>query len=51
MVYKAVGTPMQPTLRESLHDWLDWDSAAHWLAICLGLMPDGIFQGRAKHVF
>jgi hypothetical protein len=38
---------------ERLREWLDWDSAAYWLAIALGLMKDepGRFQGPAKHVF
>ena len=44
---------MEQSLPERLRDWLDWDSAAYWLAISLGLMKDepGLFQGPAKHVF
>ena len=42
---------MRPSLRESLAEWSDWDGAAYSLAVCLGLMPEGIFPGRAKHVF
>jgi hypothetical protein len=40
-------------LPEHLRDWVDWDGAAYWLAITLGLMKDepGLFQTRAKHVF
>ena len=39
------------TLREELQDWMEWDGAAYSLALCLGLMPEGIFSTRAKHVF
>lgn len=44
---------MNESLAERLHDWVDWDGAAYWLAVSLGLMRDepGLFQGRAKHVF
>jgi hypothetical protein len=44
---------MGHSLPERLHDWLDWDSAAYWLAVCLGLMEDEpeLFETRAKHVF
>ena len=42
----------EQSLRERLRDWLDWDSAAYWLAVSLGLMRDEprLFQTRAKHV-
>ena len=42
---------MKRSLREALDEWADWDGAAYLLAVCLGLMPEGIFQNRAKHVF
>ena len=42
---------MENTLKTQLLHWTDWDCAAHSLALCLGLMEDGLFQTRAKHVF
>ena len=29
------------TLRERLKDWVDWDEAMFFLAVALGIMPDG----------
>ena len=47
--HQSWGSP----LPEHLRDWVDWDGAAYWLAVTLGLMKDepGLFQTRAKHVF
>ena len=42
---------MRRSLQESLEDWSDWDVAAFQLAVCLGLMAEGDFPTRAKHVF
>jgi hypothetical protein len=39
------------SLRDTLKDWMDVDLAQSRLAIGLGLMPEGIFQVGAKHVF
>lgn len=39
------------TLKESMNDWTEWDSAAHCLGVSLGLMSETPDSGRAKHVF
>ena len=41
----------QPSLREALTDWTDWDGAMHSLGICLGLFPQEDNFGNTKHVF
>ena len=43
---------MENTLRETLTDWTDWDWAAFYLAVALGLMPnDSATYFIAKGVF
>ena len=39
------------TLKESLAEWQDFDTAQHALAICVGLMSPNMDFHRAKHVF
>jgi hypothetical protein len=39
------------TFKQDLQDWTDVDWAAFKLACHLGLMEDGDFQVKAKHVF
>ena len=38
-------------LKERLKNWTYMDFAAFQLAVCLGLMKDGDFQVKTKHIF
>jgi hypothetical protein len=39
------------TFKEALEKWTDYDIAEYLLALDLGLVKEGDFQVRAKHIF